>query len=200
MITRFVGKEFADDTKKGELFSGTPGLPALRYLVSKLATYSHGEARSSVAFVDVKSAFLYGRARRPFFIEVPAEDPRSQEEGMLAKLIGSLYGTRDAPLIWQDCLRNEMKRLGFVESLRVPCLFFHAFMNVEMIFHVDDLFVVGPLENVKKVYHGLAESFEMKCKNAGPETGNKRSTWDVVSCSLLMEWRSMVTPNMRPFC
>ena len=35
---RFVGKEFADDTKKGELFAGTPGLPALRYLVSKLAT------------------------------------------------------------------------------------------------------------------------------------------------------------------
>ena len=45
-------------------------------------------------------------------------------------------------------------------------------MNVEMIVHVDDLFVVGPLENVTKVYHGLAESFEMKCKYAGPETGN----------------------------
>ena len=29
---RLVGKEFADDTKKGELFAGTPGIPALRYL------------------------------------------------------------------------------------------------------------------------------------------------------------------------
>ena len=27
---RLVGKEFADDTKKGELFAGTPGGPALR--------------------------------------------------------------------------------------------------------------------------------------------------------------------------
>ena len=97
---------------------------------------------SSPLAVNVKSAFLYGRARRPIFIDVPAEDPRSQEEGMLAKLIGSLYGTRDAPLIWQDCLRNEMKRLGFVESLRVPCLFFHVFMNVEMIVHVDCLSLV----------------------------------------------------------
>ena len=129
-------------------------------------------ARSSVAVMDVKSAFLYGPARRPIFVDVPAEDPRSQEEGMLAKLVGSLSGTRDAPLIWQDCLRNEMKRLGFVESLRFPCLFYHSFMNVEMIVHVDDLFVVCPLENGKKVYHGLAESFEMKCKYAGPETGN----------------------------
>ena len=28
---RLVGKEFADDTKKGELFAGTPGRPALRH-------------------------------------------------------------------------------------------------------------------------------------------------------------------------
>ena len=49
----------------------------------------------------------------PFLFEVPTEDPRSQLEGALAKLVGSLYGTRDAPLIWQDCLRCEMKSLGF---------------------------------------------------------------------------------------
>ena len=53
-----------------------------------------------------------------------------------------------------------------------------------MIFHVDDLFVVGPwMEYVMKVYHGLAESFEMKCKHAGPETTTRWSTWDVVFVS-----------------
>ena len=35
---RLLGKEFADDTQKGELFAGTPGHPSLRSLVSKLAT------------------------------------------------------------------------------------------------------------------------------------------------------------------
>ena len=34
-----------------------------------------------------------------------------------------------------------------------------------------------------KVYHGLAESSEMKCKHAGPETTTRWSTWDVVFVS-----------------
>ena len=34
-----------------------------------------------------------------------------------------------------------------------------------------------------KVYHGLAESFEMKCKHAGPETTTRWRTWDVVFVS-----------------
>ena len=38
-----VGKEFADDTKKEELFAATPGLPALRKFVSQLATNKCGE-------------------------------------------------------------------------------------------------------------------------------------------------------------
>ena len=43
---RLVGKEFADDTKKGQLFAGTPGLLALRYSVSKLTTNMYGEERT----------------------------------------------------------------------------------------------------------------------------------------------------------
>ena len=38
---RLVGKEFADDTKKGELFAGTPGLPALRSVLSVQACNQH---------------------------------------------------------------------------------------------------------------------------------------------------------------
>ena len=161
---RLVGKEFADDTKKGELFAGTPGLPLLRYSVSKRATNKCSEERECVGAMDVKNAFLYGRARRPIFIEVPAEDPRSQLDGVLAKLVGSLYGTRDAPLIWQDCLRGQMKLLRFIESLRAPCMFYHETKDVQTIAHVDDLF--------EDVYRGLADAFEMKCTDAGPETGN----------------------------
>ena len=59
-------------------------------VVSKLATNKCGEERNCVAVMDVKSAFLYGRARRPIIIEVTTEDPRSQLDGVLAKLVGSL--------------------------------------------------------------------------------------------------------------
>ena len=71
-----------------------------------------------------------------FFVEVFIEDPRSQLDGVLAKVVGSLCGTRDAPMIWQDCLRCQVKLLGFTESLRVPCVFYHETKGVEMVAHV----------------------------------------------------------------
>ena len=96
---RLVEKEFADETRKGELFAGTPGPSAPRYLVFKFATNMCGEERKCVGVMDVKSVFLHGRARRHIFIEVPMEDPRSQLDGVLAKVVGSLCGTRDVPMI-----------------------------------------------------------------------------------------------------
>ena len=76
--------------------------------MSKLATKKCGEERNCVAVMDVKSAFLNGHARRPIVIEVPTEDPRSQLDG-----VGSLSGTRDAPMIGKDCLRGQIKLLRF---------------------------------------------------------------------------------------
>ena len=56
---RLVEKEFADETRKGELFAGTPGPSAPRYLVSKFATNTCGEERKCVGVMDVKSVFFY---------------------------------------------------------------------------------------------------------------------------------------------
>ena len=63
---------------------------------------------------------FYGRDQRFLFMIVTAEDLRSQEEGMLSKYF--FFGTRDAPFIWQDCLRNEK---GWVSC--VPSLFCYDF-------------------------------------------------------------------------
>ena len=126
--------------------------------------------------MDVKSAFFFRRVRRPIFIEVPTEGRRSQLDGVLAKWVGSLYGARDAPMIWQDCLRCQMKLLGFKESLRLPRMLYRETKGLEMIAHVDDLFV-GCLKDVQEVHRGLADSFEIKCTYAGPKTGNSEDEY-----------------------
>ena len=48
----------------------------------------------------------------------------------------------------------------------------HETTDVEMIAHVDDLFVVGWLKHTQDVYRGLADAVEMKNTYAGPKTGN----------------------------
>ena len=72
---RLVGQEFADGTMKGELFAGTPGLGAMNYLISRATTKESGQIGKSIALMDVKTAFLYGRARRRIYIRLPPEDP-----------------------------------------------------------------------------------------------------------------------------
>ena len=97
--------------------------------------------------MDIKTAFLNGHARRRIYIEIPQEDPRSTNRGMVALLKRALYGTQDASMIWQDELRNVMVTLFFCESLRIPCSFFHKHHDLHIAVHVDDLFCVGDVSN-----------------------------------------------------
>ena len=52
--------------------------------------------------VDVKRAYFYAPATRDLFIRIPKEDKEEGDEGMVAKLRLSLYGTRDAALNWTN--------------------------------------------------------------------------------------------------
>ena len=54
--------------------------------------------------IDVKGAFLYGKTKRNVYIWLPSEYPNSQM-GFMGKLDKAMYGTRDAPQVWQDEFR-----------------------------------------------------------------------------------------------
>ena len=56
---RLVEKEFADETRKGELFAGTPGPSTPQYLVFKFATNMCGEERKCVGVMDVFFFFTW---------------------------------------------------------------------------------------------------------------------------------------------
>ena len=58
---------------------------------------------------DVKTAFLYGEARRSLYVELPPEDPMAASGQYVGKVERAMYGTRDAPTIWQDHLRKTLR-------------------------------------------------------------------------------------------
>ena len=68
--------------------------------------------------LDVKGAFLYGKTKRNVYIWLPSEDPKNQE-GYMGKLEKAMYGTRDAPQVWQEEVRNTMTELGFEEFTKL---------------------------------------------------------------------------------
>ena len=62
------------ETKRGELFAGTPSLMAMRTVISRAMRMAR---KDSIMLADIKTAFLHGDARRPLYVELPPEDPLS---------------------------------------------------------------------------------------------------------------------------
>ena len=108
---RLVASEFNTRDKRGELFAGTPGL------ISRAMTKCENGLKRSIMLADVKIAFLYGDARRSLYVELPPEDPLSASGRHVGKLERAMYGTRGAPIIWQDHLRETLLDMKFKESV-----------------------------------------------------------------------------------
>ena len=78
------------------------------------------------------------------YIELPAEDPMSEEGDLVGKLDKAMYGTRDAPAEWQAELEKTMFKLVFRQVVSTPCLYYHSSLDVLDVGHADDLMCVGP--------------------------------------------------------
>ena len=66
-----------------------------------------------ILIADVKRAFFNAFVKRTVFIELPPEDQVDGED-MVGELIRSLYGTRDAPVNWQEHLTEHLECIGFI--------------------------------------------------------------------------------------
>jgi len=86
------------------LFSSTPPLEAMRLLCSLYATKQrsiHGR-KLKMALWDISRAHFYGTPKRKIYIELPSEEPAADGGKMCGLLEKSMYGTQDAPSIWQS--------------------------------------------------------------------------------------------------
>ena len=111
---RLVCQEFALD-KSLDFFSGTPGLPAVKILLSDVAC---SPTDKCLLLLDVTGAFLYGDMRRKVGIRLPAEAGASRDSiGILKR---SLYGLRDAPQIWNEHIGSTLISLGFASCPTSP--------------------------------------------------------------------------------
>ena len=61
--------------------------------------------------LDISCAFLYVSAERELYIELPEEDPLAESGDFVGRLQKALYGTRDAPQLWQKELARTLNDL-----------------------------------------------------------------------------------------
>ena len=178
--SRLCAREFARD-QRDDLFAATPPLMATKLLLSQCASEGGWGRRSRekgaslrLMALDVRRAFLYGRIQRSVYIKLPPEDPRSGEAGVLGRLLRTMYGTRDAPLVWHDEVSKMMLSLGFRALASSPCTYAHDERGVLVVAHVDDFLLCGERSQLEWVYGKLSETWELKRAVLGPGADESR--------------------------
>ena len=163
--SRFVAQEFAHGDPRDDLFASTPPLFAARLVVSLAAT------RRTIIWnlmaLDIACAFLYAEAERQLYIEIPAGDPRARDPNVIGRLRKALYGTRDAPLLWQKTLSRSLAKLGFRNSRLQPGFYMHQKKELALVTHVDDFLVAGTDENLDWFKQELKKMFEISGEKLG---------------------------------
>ena len=82
-----------------------------------------------------------------------------------------MYGTRDAPQVWQGEVRSTMIELGLQECSTQPGIYFCAKRKLYIVSHVDDFLCVGSTEDLEWFRESLASKFEIKSKMLGSTGG-----------------------------
>ena len=77
--------------------------------------------------LDAKKAHLHAMAERPIYVHLPPERARP---GYCCRLVRSLYGTRDAPRLWEEFAANCLAKLGFQRGRACAVCFWHPQRNV----------------------------------------------------------------------
>ena len=95
-------------------------------------------------FFDITGAFMHERPTRDIYVTV---------DGKFYILLYSLYGTKDAPKLFQDGLVVHLQEGGYVQSKWDQCLFYKwisVMVYIYIMFHVDDFDASGTSEEIKK--------------------------------------------------
>ena len=169
---RLVGRKIKTDSRL-DLFAATPPLESLRVICSTCASNQDRQDPYRIMSVDVRRAYFYAKATRPVYIEIHIEDFKPGDEGKVARLNLTLYGTRDAAQNWAKEYMMFVGECGFKTGLASPCNFEHVNRELKLTVHGDDFTVTGPTAGLQWMQRRLEQKYEIKAHYLGPESGMK---------------------------
>ena len=167
--SRLVAKEYKIKDQP-ELYAATPPTECMRLLISKAAE----KKSNKMIYIDISRAYFYAKSVRPTYVKLPAEDPRSSDPTCCARLLMSMYGTRDAALNWHEEYAETLKQAGYVRGIANPCLFYNAKSDVSVMVHGDDFLATGDGKAVEGLKRVLSNAYKVKVETLGNDDGDLR--------------------------
>ena len=110
---------------------------------------------------DIKCAFLYAKLpkEQQVYMHTP---PGSGRKGYWL-LLKSLYGLRQAPMLFNEHLDKTLRDLKFVSCEFDPCLYRHSQTGSYLVVVVDDMILAASCEEFcKHFYRQLAKVYDVK--------------------------------------
>jgi hypothetical protein len=74
--------------------------------------------------MDVKMAFLNGELEEEIYMDQPDRFVSKGQEGMVCKLLKSLYGIKQAPKQWHEKFDRTLTSAGFVMNEADKCVYY----------------------------------------------------------------------------
>ena len=112
------------------------------------------------------AAFGQAPETEPFFIEAPEEHKAKVGKQVLWQCLKVREGRRKGARAWQDhfvdILLSQECPGNFLQSLQSPAIWYSREFEIAMRLHVDDGYVTGPAENMKKVFSHLVTNVVLK--------------------------------------
>nr|ABA98362.2 retrotransposon protein, putative, Ty1-copia subclass [Oryza sativa Japonica Group] len=159
---RLVAKGYTQ--KEGEDFFDTYSSVARLTMIRVLLTLaaSHGLV---IHQMDVKTTFLNGELEEEIYMDQPDGYVLEGQEGMVCKLLKSLYSLKQAPKQWHEKFDDTLISAGFVVNEVGKCVYYRygGGEGVILCLYVDVILIFGTsLIVIEEVKDFLSKSFEMK--------------------------------------
>jgi hypothetical protein len=74
--------------------------------------------------MDISAAFLNGKMDVDLYLRLPKGNHSPFREDGLWKAISLIYGTKQAPYLWSETLREELLKKGYTQCKGDPCLWY----------------------------------------------------------------------------
>ncbi|MDM1046635.1 hypothetical protein HXZ87_17665, partial [Myroides sp. R163-1] len=114
--------------------------------------------------MDVKTAFLNGELEEEIYMEQLEGFVVPGKEKKVCKHVKSLYGLKHAPKQWHEKFDKVMLSSGFCINKCDKCVYAkgneHDYTVV--LLYIDDMIIIGSIENIKATKEMLSQHFEMK--------------------------------------
>jgi hypothetical protein len=108
---------------------------------------------------------LHGTLLEEVYIEQPQGFVDAAQPDSVCKLHKSIYGLKQTPSAWFNCLSTAPLDLGFIDSMVDPSLFlfFHGQITIFMLVYVDDIIATSnKLSVILSLIVKLQQQFPLK--------------------------------------